>query len=91
MKITIDTKEDSQEDILKIMQVLATLKGNPGNLSLQNITPADTSNLMSMFDDSSNSSGPAPASSPSDFSSFLSLTKQAGEKKEEDLPRIQVY
>lgn len=86
MKVTIDTQQDSYEDIHKVYQILANIlqrKGN--NASDYNSSapePADTTNLMSMFD----SPGPSPEKNnpekAPDFSSFLNLTKPT-EKKEE--------
>ena len=44
MKITIDTKEDSHEEIVKILQVLAEIKRGK-----EPLIASDTSDLMSMF------------------------------------------
>lgn len=55
MKITIDTKEDSHEDIRKIVALLSqmlTTESQPQNL-LDNSTSSELPNLMSIFDSSS--------------------------------------
>lgn len=84
MKITIDTKEDSHEDIRKVLQVLSLIiEGRGNNVS----EDTDTTSMMTMFSDSATQKKEDKAP---DFSSFLNLTKQAGEKKEEQ-PRIQFY
>ncbi len=84
MKITIDTKEDSHEDIRKVLQVLSLIiEGRGNNVS----EDTDTTSMMTMFSDSVTQKKEDKAP---DFSSFLNLTKQAGEKKEEQ-PRIQFY
>ena len=62
MKITIDTKEDSHEDIRKVMEILGHFTGrrdgNVSNHSTPNAAPEDNSGFMNMFGDSS-----APAES----------------------------
>ncbi len=73
MKITIDTKEDSAEDIRKVISLLSTLIGesaislSPGkSQSSPNIfenSPAADNIFGSMFGDSSNVAS-APADSP---------------------------
>lgn len=73
MKITIDTKEDSHEDIRKVLQMLASLV----KAEDQKTEAVDTSNLLSMFDQ------PAKEDKAPDFSSFLSLTQQKPQKKDE--------
>ncbi len=79
MKVTIDTKEDSQEDIRKILQILAHLlqPKEPG----QPAEPVDTTSLMGMF--GAPSTGKESPDTAPNFSSFLNLTKP--EKKEEKL------
>ena len=98
MKISFDTQTDSFEDIKKVMQILSgIIARKEGSISIdsstENKAPVDTTNLMSMFGDSSSS---APAQSavpdtPPDFSSFLNLTKNASLEKKENTPRIQLY
>jgi hypothetical protein len=88
MKITIDTKEDSHEDIQKVMQILQHFTRSSTQVA-QNITPTapvqDTSSMMSMFGDTPSSQSatpePLPQTAP-DFSSFLNLADQM--KKEEE-------
>lgn len=69
MKVTIDTKEDSHEDIQKILHILVNVlqhKG-PGDHIQRGFSdtpskPADTTNMMSMF---ANPSGTVTGSSES--------------------------
>lgn len=79
MKVTIDTKEDTHEDIRKVLHLLAGIleKKDEKSSSL----PVDTANLMSMFGDDSSPTARKDDKAP-DFSSFLSLTK---EKKDQPL------
>ncbi len=104
MKITIDTKEDSHEDIIKVIQILQHFASN------KTITEhVDTTNMMDMFDtpvsSSSASSGSSSASSrpqyqdqlgdvdkAPDFRKFLSMAekKEAPEKKDDEL-KIQFF
>ena len=85
MKITIDTKEDSHEDIQKVVEILQ-------HFSKKQVSePVDTTNMMSMFGSDSQTSTPVeqekpiPQTSegtPPDFTSFLNLKKEDKENKE---------
>lgn len=90
MKVTIDTKEDTHEDIRKVLHILTEI------LERKGITPAanvDTSSMMSMFNDAAESqTTPEKSGSAPDFSSFLNLTKkQEEDKKELQEWKIQYY
>ena len=98
MKLTIDTQVDTHEDIRKVLQILTSIleKKDPllSSYSDSPTSPADTTNLMSMFSDSS----PAQKGtietngSPPDFSSFLNLAAQKKENKEStDYSKIEYY
>ena len=101
MKVTVDTKEDSYEDIHKVYQILANILQRKGN-NVSNLstlhetdteTPVDTTNLMNMFDSSGASSPSSEKSVPDtapNFNSFLNLTKDSGTKKE-DRAEIEYY
>lgn len=93
MKITIDTKQDSHEDIMKVMQILHHIvQKGPGDHIQRGFSepasePVDSSNMMSMFANpsgSSTSSTPTASSSETapNFGSFLNLTNKEEEKKE---------
>ncbi|MBI4980927.1 hypothetical protein HZC30_05215 [Candidatus Woesearchaeota archaeon] len=91
MKITIDTKEDNHEDIKKVIALLNGMIGNSSGIysNQPTATPADSTNLMSMFGDE-----PAPKATPDtapNFGSFLNLVD--GKKKEEPkgIPKIVMY
>lgn len=102
MKITIDTKEDSHEDIYKVMQILRHVvqKGPGGHIQRgfgdsPTAEPADTTDLMSMFanPEQANSSEtspspPAMSDNAPDFNAFLNLTNKEEEKKE---PKIEFF
>ena len=81
MKITIDTKEDSFEDIKKVLNILTSILERK-DLSAP---PVDTTDLMTMF---SNSDQPKEDKAP-DFSSFLNLANKKEEKK--DIPKIEFF
>ncbi len=91
MKLTIDTQQDSYEDIKKVLHILTSIiQQKEGNVqsnygSTQN---TDTTNLMSMFDNTS--STPSSAEKAPDFSSFLNLTKKPEEIRKER-PTIEFY
>ncbi|MDP3639854.1 MAG: hypothetical protein Q8R53_01485 [Nanoarchaeota archaeon] len=80
MKVTIDTKEDTHEDIRKVLHLLAGIleKKEEKSSSL----PVDTTNLMGMFGDGSSLTAQKDDKAP-DFGSFLSLTKGKEEKKDQ--------
>jgi hypothetical protein len=60
MKLTIDTQQDSYEDIRKVLQILTQILERKGSAGFSGRGEAgetmDTTNLMSMFDGSSASS-----------------------------------
>lgn len=98
MKITIDTKEDSHEDIQKVMHILKHIvEKKDGDIIsnypiTENKEPADTTNMMSMFADqpkaeekTERGEGTAP-----DFSSFLNLANKSEEEKKEE-PKVQFF
>ena len=65
MKITIDTKEDSHEDIKKILALLSQMvnKDAPVSNVFENPASSELPNLMGMFDASNtpqSNSEPAP-------------------------------
>jgi len=91
MKLTIDTKHDTHDDIRKVLHILThLLEGKEGNLnsniglsSESNRTsasePADSGNLMSMFANPGEKKETETDTAP-DFSGFMNLVN----KKEED-------
>ncbi|MFH0700973.1 MAG: hypothetical protein V2A62_00890 [Candidatus Woesearchaeota archaeon] len=102
MKITIDTKEDSPEEIRKAITFLHSLSNSGGGAYVpsSDSPPADTTNLMSMFGDASavSSSTPNPIASDGTapaFGSFLNLVdankKKEASRKYLDEPRVELY
>ena len=98
MKVTIDTKEDSHEDMYKILHILNSIlekKGSADNFdrSGHSVNTVDTAPMMNMFDDNPSPSVPSSSMAATDkapdFSSFLSLTKNY-EKKDEK-PRLEYF
>jgi hypothetical protein len=63
MKITIDTKEDSHEDIKKILALLSQMvnKDAPQSNVFENPQSSELPNLMGMFDTSTPQANPEPA------------------------------
>ena len=83
MKITIDTKEDSPEDLRKIIRLLSELinQKQPQNVGFfdspqSGVSQSETSNLMAMFDQ--------PTSQPA-----IQPQQQPTEKK--DIPSVEPY
>lgn len=84
MKITIDTKEDSHEDIKKVIKMLQHLVGEPSYTNQPNIfdesptTPSESSNaFVSMFGDTTKE----PKEEPMDES----------KEEKEDIPEVIPY
>ena len=79
LKITIDTKEDSHEDIKKIVALLSQMIGkdsvtnSPQNL-FENSSSSELPNLMAMFD-----------------SSNQNTTSAAPEQKIKRVPNVELY
>ncbi|MDP3698478.1 MAG: hypothetical protein Q8R47_02730 [Nanoarchaeota archaeon] len=93
MKLSIDTKEDSFEDIRKVLQILTSIlekKDSSRSAFSSSPSSADTTNLMSMFSDAPAKGTVETAGNPPDFSSFLNLT-QKKEQKDDDEGRIEYY
>lgn len=82
MKVTIDTKEDSYEDMAKILHILTNILEKKGTAAGE---PVDTTNLMGMFSGSSPAEKKEVPDKAPDFGSFLNLTNKGDEKKEEKL------
>ncbi|MFA6462234.1 MAG: hypothetical protein WCV90_08285 [Candidatus Woesearchaeota archaeon] len=93
MKITIDTKEDSPEEIRKAITFLHSLSNSGGGAYIPeaNTPAADTTNLMSMFGDAP--STPAASETAPNFGSFLNLVDQKKEasKRYLDEPKLEFY
>lgn len=95
MKVTIDTKEDSHEDIYKVLQILTNIleRKGPGEHIQRGFQeeerPVDGASMMSMFDSPPvlREEKTVTEGTPPDFSSFLSLTR----KEENKEPRIEFY
>jgi aspartokinase len=87
MKLTIDTQVDTHDDIRKVLQILTSIlekKDAPVSSAA-----ADTTNLMSMFSDNTQTGTLETNGNAPDFSSFLNLTEK--KDKKEDKPRIELY
>lgn len=103
MKLTIDTKHDSHEEIkhaIEILNQVLTRKGGSFHATpTQEASPEATTNMMSMFADD-NVSDTATTESVAqtaeetapDFSSFLNLASST-EKKEENSkePKVEYF
>lgn len=84
MKVTIDTKEDSHEDILKVVRVLQHMLQQQPEVSQE---PVDTTSMMGMFSNPEQEK-PTEDSAP-DFSSFLNLANK--EHKPDDEPKVEFF
>jgi len=92
MRFSIDTKEDSFEDIRKVLQILTSiLEKKDSDLTISSSSAAaDTTNLMSMFSDTPSKGTVETSGNPPDFSSFLNLT-QKKEQQDDDEGKIEYY
>ena len=91
MKLTIDTQVDTHEDIRKVLQILTSIleKKDPSFSSSSSGSATDTTNLMNMFADDQNGTLETKGNPP-DFSSFLNLTCQKKENKDDEA-QIEYY
>ncbi len=93
MKVTIDTKEDTHEDIKKVLHILTEIleRKSSSSDSLSTASSLNTAPLMSMFDETpaSSTSSEAKKDTAPDFGSFLNLTKSP--EKKETQPRIEIF
>ena len=85
MKLTIDTQIDTHDDIRKVLQILTSILEKK-----ESSITTDTTNLMSMFSEEQKGTTETKGNAP-DFSSFLNLTTQKTEKKDDGEARIEYY
>jgi len=90
MKITIDTKEDSHEDIQKVMQILSHFTGKIPVTNYSERSESSNTGFMNMFGDSPQEENKEIQDTAPNFSNFLNLTNKEEEKKEEK-PRLQFF
>ncbi len=98
MRITIDTKEDSPEDIHKVIELLSKLNGNR-HVSQRNIFEDSASagsagsssaqgGVFNMFNNEPSS--PSPSSSDNDNSQLGETLKSLASEKKEEEPKVQI-
>jgi hypothetical protein len=92
MKITIDTKADSPEDIRQAISFLKSLLGESGGYSSQPapLQPQASADLFGMFNDSGVSNASPQESSPVILHESGEVAFQAHEKDEDGKPLPQV-
>ena len=92
MKVTIDTKEDSHEDINKIFQILVSILEKKGlNEHHSTSETVDTTNIMNMF--STEQPQKEIPDTPPDFSSLIKLTREGSRKSTNSNtdPKIEIF
>ena len=91
MKITIDTKEDSQDEIKKVISLLQNLLSNE-DLNSGGVAPAESSDLFSMFGNDNASETPQePVDSVLD-SDPASIPEEPLQEEEDAVPpQIEPY
>jgi len=88
MKITIDTKEDSHEEIRKIIKMLSSLMGeeaftNQGNI-FEDKEPGPSQNVFSMFEDKSQNA-------PESQEEQIKPEEKKKEVSDMDIPGLEEY
>jgi len=84
VKITIDTKEDSHEDIMKVLQILTHAIDNKINPILaESKQSVDTTNMMSMFSPTDDSNKNAVRDTAPNFTSLMNLMNSKSKKDDE--------
>ena len=83
MKITIDTKEDSHEDIQKVLHVLKTIAVNKGTEAhSQTNSSEDTTSMMSMFSDTNENKENSNTGNPQESTNVMSMFSSDNVKQE---------
>jgi hypothetical protein len=86
MKITIDTKEDTHDDIKKVLHVLTNIIERKDDSVLTETNEEKPAGFMNMFGDQPKEEKTDTAP---DFNSFLNLVDKKDEEKEE--PKLQFF
>ena len=81
MKVTIDTKEDSHEDIKKVLHILSNMIQNKNEDSVNQSSSVDTTNMMNMFSNNNPETKEEPAVVPMSM-----FTNSEPQKKVPDTP-----
>ena len=105
MKITIDTKHDTHDDIRKVLHILTHILENKetglsssyaqeSNATLETSSssasePADSSNLMSMF--ANPGENQENSETPPDFSNFMNLVDKKDDDGEKKEPKLEFF
>ncbi len=84
MKITIDTKTDSQEEIRKAIKLLESLLSS--SVHLESNTVEENPGMFSMFNDSSDSSEPIQEESVPPVTAYGEITP-----KKEESPKSETF
>tara|TARA_Y100000034_G_scaffold122197_1_gene167368 strand:- start:1229 stop:1504 length:276 start_codon:yes stop_codon:yes gene_type:complete len=91
MRITIDTKEDSHEDIRKVLSILHHLVESKQTNQGVPVSEEQTSAMMGMFDNpSSQNASKSDEETAPDFSTFLNLANPE-EKKDDSEGKIEFF
>ncbi len=85
MKLTIDTKHDSHEEILKAISLLKQLVGQE---SVTNVSPVNTE---SMFEETPTTQTQSTDPTPPDFTSFLNLAQNAAPAPEKKDVKVELF
>ena len=102
MKLTIDTKHDTHDDIRKVLHILTHILESKSNITPKTtletsnnpepVKEINSSNMMSMFADPSSTPSTETKEQSSDvapnFNSFLNLVDK--DKNEEDKPKQKI-
>ena len=94
MRITIDTKEDSHEDIKKVLSILHHLVESKQAVQGAPVSDEQTTSMMSMFDSAPAQTEEIPQAnndSAPDFSSFLNLTNKEEDNNKDSEGRIEFF
>jgi len=94
MKITIDTQVDTHEDIKKVLHILTGIldpKRDHSDLNTTLAETVDTTNLMSMFADTSAAPQKEIPNTAPDFTSFLNLTRNQRKDDEINQPKVEFF
>ena len=83
MKVTIDTKQDSKEEVQKAVEFLQTIMQMNTNQPSSSISSQASDTFATMFSE--------PATAKLSSSSFTPSSQQASAKPKADIPKVEVF
>jgi hypothetical protein len=95
MRLTIDTKQDSHDEIKHAIEILNQVLTRKGHTYAPTVspeaTPEATTDMMSMFSDNTPVPTETPTESAPDFTSFLNLTNEDTKEEPTEDAKVEYF